>query len=174
VDKAETTDEGKAALRAFREKIEAARHAKFWTSPKELALAVFQSMSSLMKTKPRIGWVRADQVADESTAQEILKLRKKIDELQAYIAQGEVAAPTGTEELAQGEETISLRFKCADLTTELVDSAMAFNWNQILSILGPILIIRASETGLKDKLAEAFRNKLEGSGQKVFLPVARG
>ena len=68
--KSEQTDEGRAALAAFRERIKTARHAKFWTSPKDLALAVYQSMSSLMKSNPRTGWVRADQIADESAAQE--------------------------------------------------------------------------------------------------------
>jgi hypothetical protein len=170
VDKAETTGEGKAALKTFRAKIEAARHAKYWISPKDLALSVFQSMSSLMKTKPRIGWVRADQVADESAAQAILRLRKRIAELEAHIAQSEVAAPAGTEGLAQGEETISLHFKYADFATKFVDRAVALSWNQILSVLGPILIIQSGEGDLKEKLVEVFRNKLEGSGVDVFYP----
>lgn len=110
-NKTESTDEGKAAFKGFREKIEAARHAKFWTSPKDLALAVFQSMSSLIKTKPRIGWVRADQARDDGAAQEILGLLKKIDELNAHLAEAEQAAPPGTEEFAGGEETISLNFR---------------------------------------------------------------
>jgi hypothetical protein len=116
--KTESTDEGKAALKALRDKVESARHAKFWTSPKDLALAVFQSMSSLMKTKPRVGWVRADQVADESTAQEILRLRKKIDELEAHIAQSNVAAPTGTEDLQKGRK----QFLCTSVTNSATDT----------------------------------------------------
>ncbi len=172
-DKTEATNEGKAALRAFREKIEAARHAKFWTSPKDLALAVFQSMSSLMKTKPRVGWVRADQVADESTAQEILKLRKKIDELEAHIARGEVAAPAGTEGLAQGEDTISLHFRY-ELKGKYDDCTEAFSWNDILSILGPLLIIQASEHDLKEKLAEAVRNRFKDQlGAQIFNTYMR-
>lgn len=68
-------------------------------------------MSSLMKIKPRVGWVRADQVADESAAQEILRLRKTVDELAAHIAQTELTAPPGTAGFAQGDETISLNFR---------------------------------------------------------------
>ena len=73
-DKTEVTDEGKAALKSFREKIEAARHAKYWTVSKELSGLVALGMLYLMRIKPRAGWVRADQVADESAAQEILRL----------------------------------------------------------------------------------------------------
>ena len=47
---------------------------------------------------------------------------------------------------------------------------MALSWNQILSVLGPILIIQASERDLKEKLDEVFRNELEGSGVKVSFP----
>ena len=165
----EATAEGKAALEKFREKIKIARHAKYWTSPKDLALAVFQSMSSLMKTKPGVGWVRADLVADESAAQEILRLRKKIDELSLHIAQSELTAPPGTEDLSQGQDTISLHFRYelsgAAGYQETLD---AFTWNEILSTLGPILISRASEGDLKEKLAEKFRNRLQ---DRIGAPI---
>jgi hypothetical protein len=169
-NKTEATNEGKAALRAFRERIKAARHAKYWKFPKELPGLVALGVPSLMKIKPRVGSVRADQVADETASQEILGLCRKIDDLEAHIAESGLAAPTGTEELAQGEETISLHFRYADFTTEFVDLAVALSWNQILSVLGPILIIQASEGDLREKLAEVFRNKLEGSCVKVFYP----
>jgi hypothetical protein len=172
-DRTEVTDEGKAALKSFREKIEAARHAKYWTVSKELPGLVALGMLSLMKIKPRVGWVRADQVADESAAQEILRLRKKIDELDAYIAQTELAAPSGIEALAQGEETISLHFRY-ELRGQYADGTAAFSWNDILSILGPILIIQASESVLKGKLAEAFANRFKDKhGGDVFHTYMR-
>ncbi len=130
-DKTEGTDEGKAALKNFREKIEAARHAKYWTVSKELPRFVALGMSSLMKIKPRVGWVRADQVADESAAQEILGLRRKIDELDAHIAETEQSAPPGTDGLAQGEEVISLHFRY-ESRRDYVDCTEAFSWNEIL------------------------------------------
>ena len=156
--KTEAGDEGKAALRAFREKIESARHAKYWTHYKELPGQVALGMSSLMKIRPRVGWVRADQVADESAAQEIVRLRKKIEELETHITDTEIAAPTGTEGLAQGEETIPIHFHFrAD--GSYVDGQAEFSWNNILSILGPILIVRSSEIDLKNKLCGAFCNR---------------
>jgi hypothetical protein len=44
-DKTEPTDEGKAALAAFRKKVENARHAKYWTSSGELAGTVTLGMA---------------------------------------------------------------------------------------------------------------------------------
>jgi hypothetical protein len=70
-NKTEGTDEGKTALTALRTKIEAARHAKYWSSPKELRGLAAVGMASLMKIKPRVGWVRADRIPNESATQEI-------------------------------------------------------------------------------------------------------
>ena len=168
-DKTEATDEGKTALRAFREKIEAARHAKYWTFSKELPGLVALGMSSLMKIKQRVGWVRADQVADESAAQEILGLRKRIDELDAQIAQNVLSAPEGAKNLSQGDETISIRFKFEAFNKTNL-RVLTLSWNQILSIVGPILVVEANEAYLKAQLGEAFRNSLEVSGAEVFYP----
>jgi hypothetical protein len=128
----EQTDLGREALENFRKRIKEARHTKFWTSPKDLALAVYQGMSALVESKPRTGWVRADRVPDASAAEEMLRLRDKIEELSAYIAQTDATAPTGTEDLAQGEETISLHFRYED-RHDFVDYIDVFSCNVGLS-----------------------------------------
>jgi len=157
-NKTEGTDEGKTALTAFRTKIEAARHAKYWSSPKELPGLVAVGMASLMKIKPRVGWVRADRIPNESATQEILGLRRKIDELERQIAENELTAPAGSEALAQGNETVSIHFGY-ETQRGFFEDEDEFSWNNILSILGPILIVHASEQELTNKLAEAFENR---------------
>jgi hypothetical protein len=157
-NKTEPTDEGRAALVAFREKIENARHAKYWNSSGELAGTVTLGMASLMKIKPRVGWVRADLVPDESVAQEILRLRRRIEELETEIAETDFGPPAGSETLAQGDEMTSVHFRY-EVPNGYFDGTDAFSWNNILSILGPILIGQASEEQLKQKLAEVFRNR---------------
>jgi Domain of unknown function (DUF4062) len=154
----EPTDEGRAALAAFREKIEQARHAKYWNSSGELAGTVTLGMASLMKIKPRVGWVRADLVPDESTSQEILKLRRKIEQLETEISETESSSPPGSETLAQGDEMVTVHFRY-EVPNGWFDSTQAFSWNNVLSIMGPILIDQASDTELKDKLAEAINNR---------------
>lgn len=74
-NKTEPTDGGKVSLAVFREKIENGRHAKYWSSAGELAGTVTLSMASLMKIKPRVGWVRADLVPDEGAMRELLGLQ---------------------------------------------------------------------------------------------------
>jgi len=159
-NKTEPKDEGKAALTAFRDKIEAARHAKYWNSSPELAGAVGLAMASLMKIRPRVGWVRGDLVPDESAAQEILRLRKKIEELEAAVAENELRGPAGTEGLAQGDERVSVHFRYeVERRNETFETEETFSWNDLVSTLGPILIHEASEQELKSKLAETFANR---------------
>ena len=117
--------------------------------------------------------MRADRAPDESAAQEILGLRKKIDELEARIVETEFAAPPGTEGLAHGKETISLHFRYQLYGRDAEDAAK-FTWDEILSILGPVLIIQASESDLKEKLAESFQNRInEKSGNRAHSAYMR-
>jgi hypothetical protein len=76
--KTESTDKGRQALQAFRDKIEANKYVNYWTSPKELAVYVCLSMMSAITRNPRIGWVRANLAPDESAAQEILRLSNNV------------------------------------------------------------------------------------------------
>ncbi len=107
--KTESTDEGKAALAAFRQKIESARHAKYWNSSGELAGTVTLGMASIMKLKPRVGWVRADLLPGEGATQEMLRLRREIESLNEELAVAKnKVAPEGLDELAQGSDTTSI------------------------------------------------------------------
>jgi len=82
--KLEPTDAGRSKLSEFRS---LAQHkvCKYWTTPDELGSVVSRSLVQLIKNKPGIGWVRGNLVTDESSAQEILNLRRRIDELDQLI-----------------------------------------------------------------------------------------
>jgi hypothetical protein len=125
---------------------------------------VLEGMLSLMKTTPRVGWVRGDSVPDKSAAQEILKLKRKIEELEAQIDSAGMSAPAGTESLAQRDETTLLHFRHED-RNQFLDARETISWNGILSALGPA----ASEQDRKETLVEAFRNRFhEGNGRPIF------
>ena len=157
-NKTESSDAGKTALSAFRAKIENARHANYWKARGDLPGKVAISMSSMMKIKPREGWVRASLVPDESAAQELLKLRRRIEELETEILKTSFSGPAGSELLAQGEESISVHFRI-EASNGYRDHAETFSWNGILSILGPVLLHESTEGKLKDKLTEVLKNR---------------
>jgi hypothetical protein len=154
-NRTEASDTGKTALQSFRKKIEGKRNAKYWTSPKELPGLVVMSMSSLMKIKPRTGWVRADRVPDESAAQEILNLRNEITRLQKSLDDLKDSPPEGSSELSQGDETIDLRFR---IEGDLVQS-YSFSWNTLIEVLGPVLMNSPTEDELKNRMVAAWDNR---------------
>src|ERR1035437_9334771 len=134
---------------------EGRRNAKYWTSPKELPGLVAISMSSLMKIKPRTGWVRADRIPDESAAQEILKLRNEIALLQKSLGDLKDSPPEGSIGLAQGDETIDLRFR---VEGDFVQP-YSFSWNTLVEVLGPVLMNSPTEDELKSRIVAAWDNR---------------
>ncbi|WP_214629727.1 hypothetical protein [Paenibacillus agaridevorans] len=67
-------------------------------------------MIRLIKTSPAVGWVRADQVPDESSTKELLKLRRHIEELENQLAEYKSKVTIGSEELAQGEDNVKINY----------------------------------------------------------------
>jgi ribosomal protein L30E len=80
----EQTDDGRKKLEDFRALAER-KVCKYWATPDELGSVVSRSLIQLIKTKPAVGWVKGNLVAAESSAQELLKLRRRIEELQGMV-----------------------------------------------------------------------------------------
>ena len=108
-DKTEGTDEGKKKLQAFR-KLAQKKLCKTWTTPEGLGAVVSRGLTNLQRRHPAVGWVRGDLVPSKGASEEILSLRKKIDQLQEQLQATRVAPPSGTERLAQGRDVICAAF----------------------------------------------------------------
>lgn len=78
------TDGHQEELEKFKVYVQKKRISKEWTTAKELGGVVSRSMVQLMKRTPAIGWIRADEVS-EGSKDEILELRRKLDEAQKQI-----------------------------------------------------------------------------------------
>lgn len=73
-------------LEAFKIKIKS-RMVSFWTSSDNLALYISSSLSEAFNTKPRIGWVRANEVTTTPlVAEELSRLSKRNEELTTELA----------------------------------------------------------------------------------------
>lgn len=77
-DRVEQTDSGKQALAKFKELVER-KLCKTWTSAKDLGGVVSRSIVHLVKTKPGVGWVRADSLPDAAA---MLLLRERVSKLE--------------------------------------------------------------------------------------------
>lgn len=132
---------------------------KYWDSAANLGSVVSRSLIQLIKTHPATGWVRADNLPDESAAQEILKLRKEIDRLHAESNIRVTQKPAGTENLAQGSDTIEL--KCTVVFRNADDRSWnktRGNWRAIVSIneliaaTAPCMIDEAERTAIVERI----------------------
>lgn len=132
---------------------------KYWNTPSDLGSMVSRSLIRLIKTSPAVGWVRADQVPDESSTKEILKLRRQIEDLENQLAAFKTKAPYGSEELAQGEDKVKLNYFYIVRDSKTYRrvkwaSYLQTNWNDVISRLAPFMIDEANE----DKLESAIND----------------
>ena len=82
--RSEQSNEGKEALDIFRE-LAQMKSCKYWTSTKALGGVVSRSIVKQIKTRPGVGWVRADLVPTETSAFEMLRLKREVEELKAEL-----------------------------------------------------------------------------------------
>lgn len=141
--KTEHNNESETKLNAFKKDVQK-RLCKFWTSADNLASQVVLSLNGMIKSKPRVGWVKADQMNAESS-KEILKLREQIDALNAMIHDLEDKDPEGIEELQQGEDEMTILY----INSLYGNQSFKFSWNRIISAFAPHMINECSENTLK-------------------------
>ena len=155
--KTEQNKDSEVKLNAFKEDVQK-RLCKFWTSADNLASQVVLSLTSLIKSKPRVGWVKADQLNAESS-KEILKLREQIDFLNAKIHEIEDKDPEGIEDLQQGEDEVTLLYVSGIYGNQF----FKFTWNRIIAALAPHMINECAENSLKLALHDLVKQAKKDS-----------
>jgi hypothetical protein len=157
VDRSETDPAARLRLDAFREFVQQ-KMCRFWDGAADLGSQVSRSLVKLIKTTPAVGWVRGDQIG-ESTAAELLRLRRRIEELEAGIAAVRTDAPPGTDHLSHGDDTFTVHIWFASepkkLTIESVKSIenlstdVVLTWSELFSAVAPLMIDEAMDPQLK-------------------------
>lgn len=161
--KSELNEDNRSKLNEFRELVQQ-RVIKYWVSPTELGSVVSRSLIQLIKSRPSSGWVRADKVPDVDATNEILRLRKKIDELEIEVEATKIEAPHGREELSQGSELITIKYsyravfftdippkntqkRTSDQTFWVPDKegSTEISWDAIFLIIAPRMFVPLSE-----------------------------
>jgi hypothetical protein len=130
-------------LDEFRELVQK-KLCKSWVDSADLGLKVTQAIVRLKKDRPAVGWIRADQGLDEGAASEILRLRQRIEELEAERALAAEKPPAGTEYLARGDEAYCVAFTywVRDELRRKGDgrSTHDFTWDELFFAVSPLLI----------------------------------
>lgn len=160
--KMEMPEEKRDKLIKFRDLVQK-KMCRYWSNADELGSVISRSLVRLIKDKPAVGWVRASLVPDESTSSEILRLKKRITELEELLEKARVEAPKGTENLCQGEDEFIIHFsytiKDKDYNTKREGrEAFKTNWNDIFAILSPRMINEYDERGLREVLKSLYKD----------------
>lgn len=107
--KSEPEAQARQRLEAFKCLVQS-RLCKEWTNASDLGAVVSRSLTQLIKRNPRPGWVRATHLASSEASEEIIRLRQLNDALQDQVSRLSLSRPTGSDELAQGEDEVQLTF----------------------------------------------------------------
>ena len=128
-------------------------------------------MLNLKKLKPAIGWVRGDQVPDESSTEEILRLRREVEGLQKQVNDAAQEPPAGSKGLAQGDETVSLHFRV--YIKDWQNTIFDLSWNEMLSKVGPILFNPTYEHEFRTALVRVVENRMMDQGKETKVGELR-
>lgn len=170
----EQDPEAKKKLESFREFVRR-KMVKRWSSPEDLGSVVSRSLIRLTRDKPAVGWVRADLLPDENATEEILQLRKRVDQLEAELELARTQAPEGSQDFAQGDDEFKINYVIEARTPDIggisldlfeaspakYDSSYSATWNQIFAAVSPIMIDESREWGLNKLLKDFVRAKVQ-------------
>lgn len=132
---------------------------KFWDNADGLSAQVVLSLTYLIRSHPRVGWVKANEISSAEANKEILALRKENDELKALLLKNNDDDPEGIENLQQGEDKVQIRLQ--NIWGESYIETYTITWNAIISILAPLMIDECAETTLLDHLSSYIRVEIE-------------
>lgn len=92
-DKTEETPDGKKQLDRFIKDASAGRLRKDWDTTAGLKLAVREALDHSKATRPRVGWVRGDQVSSREALEELNELRKENTKYRDALGEVEIDLP---------------------------------------------------------------------------------
>jgi predicted DNA binding CopG/RHH family protein len=154
---------------------------RYWDNAIDLGSQVSRSLVKLIKDKPRDGWVKASLLPSEDTAKEILTLKSNIELLESELEKAKSAAPEGTENLAQGDDAVSLSFQVDAQASDWRISTRDENhnlqllttWNEIFAAISPLMIDEVTEATLRAKVNDFIVKKTIEDLRKKFSKKQR-
>lgn len=151
IEKAEAQQE---RLRLFRVKAET-KHCKFWVSSEDLGGKVSRSMIQLKKKHPSLGWIPGKYAATESMLRELSDLRAKVAQLEIEFLTN--AAPENTEDLAQGDDSVSYT-QTLNIDAKQTEGEvnLTTTWDVIFSYAGALMVNECTDTELVERIRLAF------------------
>ncbi|WP_186329560.1 DUF4062 domain-containing protein [Agrococcus jejuensis] len=144
-------------LDAFRAKVKT-RLVKPYSNPAELGSVVSRSLMRAMKSSPREGWVRGRFAMAPETRAEIAELRAALSD-QKRAAAEEAAHPAAVAlnpDYEQGSDKVAIELSISWYFGghREAEYTLAYTWDSLIELLGPLMIDEASEQSLRRTLAQ--------------------
>lgn len=142
---------------------------KMWDNADELSSQVILSLNSLIKSHPRTGWIKADEVSSAEANKELISLRKENDLLKSKIRALSSHVPEGTEKYKQGEDKFTIRYYSAiEKSLNSKDEYnIEFSWNEIFLSIAYLLFNPTTDEQIRDVL----ERKLLGKDMNNFYTI---
>jgi hypothetical protein len=167
-------------LNAFREKVRAEKHVKFWSTADDLAGKVSRSYASFRQMYPAVGWVRGDMQTSSEVLGELNDLRKQLARAEESLAAARSGPPPGTEDLAQGGDgapiivTGETRVRIADEDyprSYKSQFQVEPTWDELFAAVGPSLLDEAEQRRIRATvdawLTQRFGNELRSGARQT-------
>ena len=92
-------------------------------------------------------------------------IKKKYQELEEKLYKQKNFAPTGADTLAQGDDKIELKYHYDQNSWQsMVDSddgSIEFTWDEVFSILSPLMVDEAPEDSLRNEIVKIIREQIK-------------
>ncbi|WP_243322210.1 DUF4062 domain-containing protein [Geothrix sp. SG200] len=163
---------------AFRKRIEKRHHCSYWQTEDDLQAKLIVALIDSTKRNPRTGWIKSDAIASSEATKEILDLRKTIDSLQKELADLKGLTDRSIEDLAQGKDThdIDINFTLSKHGAPWGSpermfrgkDRLRFNWDEIFSLIGPLVIEVCPDTQVKAAITKHFKDRYKSVAQSKY------
>ena len=157
-------------LQQFRDKVASGRLVKFWKTAEELPGIVALSLSNTIKRFPAVGWVRANQVANEEALGELNNLMKENAQLKATVTKLSGASQPHITNLAGLNEKFMLGGRYySDFYRRRASWSVDLTWREIFGFVSPYLVEHPNNESVKSILALAAFDRYHDGGSSPEL-----
>lgn len=132
-----------------------------WDDEAYLPPKVLSAILHQAERTEAVGWVRADQVPDEVTSGEVLRLTQQVSKLKDKLEKYESEPPPGADKLAQGSDIYTIQGQATIgtkvrgiMTSKATDMEIGLTWDQICAVISPTMLVPIYSGMVKEQLQE--------------------
>ena len=169
--KSEQDPDLRAKLLNFKDKVMTGRLIKFWKNVEEIPGLVALNLIQTIKRYPAIGWVRANNVANEDILTEINELRKQNSALQLLVSETEKQQKLVVKDIADYDSTMiahgTYKTQVSGRPVIVHEFNYEFRWSELFSLISPYLVENPSDAFVNLKVSSILK-KLATGNDKGF------